>query len=76
MTGAVVRTAGGIPVISASDSPFSHLSRSLLLFIEFLIASQSRQFKYFNVYCAVVTAVLGLGTRHDFNVATLFFVNR
>jgi len=43
MTGAVVRIAGGIPVTSASDSPFSHLYRSLLLFIEFLIANQNRQ---------------------------------
>jgi hypothetical protein len=43
MTGAVVRIAGDIPVTSASDSPFSHLSRSLLLFIEILIANQSRQ---------------------------------
>ena len=31
MTGAVVRIAGDIPVTSASDSPFSHLYRSLLL---------------------------------------------
>jgi hypothetical protein len=31
MTGAVARIAGGIPVTSASDSPFSHLYRILLL---------------------------------------------
>jgi hypothetical protein len=43
MTGAVVKIAGDIPVTSASDSPFSHLYRSLLLFIEFLIANQSRR---------------------------------
>jgi hypothetical protein len=39
----VVRIAGDIPVTSASDSPFSHLFRSLLLFIEILIANQFRQ---------------------------------
>ena len=43
MTGAVVRIAEDIPVTSASDSPFSHLYRSLLLFLEFLIANQSRR---------------------------------
>ncbi len=43
MTGAVVRIAVDIPVTSASDSPFSHLFRSLLLFIEILIANQFRQ---------------------------------
>jgi hypothetical protein len=43
MTGAAVRIAGDIPVTSASDSPFSHLFRSRLLFVEILIANQSRQ---------------------------------
>lgn len=49
MTGAVVRIAGDIPVTSASDSPFSQLYRSLLLFIEFLIVNQSRQSRAYQV---------------------------
>ena len=36
MTGAVASIAGDIRATSASDSPFSQLYRSLLLFIEFL----------------------------------------
>jgi hypothetical protein len=54
MTGAVVRIAGDTPVTSARDSPFFHYYRSRLLFIEFLIANQSRQSSAHQVKTATV----------------------
>jgi len=48
-TGALERIAGDIPVTSASNTRFSCLYRSLLLFFEFLIANQGRRSSAFRV---------------------------